>query len=146
MNSVLQWGRMMTGSRLVRTLVVGCIAVAAQTAVFELLGIYLRLFSLSTAVVVGAEIGILTNFYLNNRFSFRDRRHDISFVSRLARYHLVVSGSIFLQWLFVYMAEHRTSDLFIIHAAYAAGIILGFVWNYTFYHLFVWRQPVLPDA
>jgi dolichol-phosphate mannosyltransferase len=129
----------MLHSRLIRTLTVGAIAVIVQTSVFEIIGVYLQLFSLSTAVLIGAEIAILTNFYLNNRFSFHDRQHNISLLSRLARFHLVVSGSAFLQWLFVFLAEQQTNDLLLIHAAYAAGIVLGFAWNYTFYLLFVWR-------
>lgn len=127
-------------SRFLRVFIIGGIGVLVQTIVFEIIGIYLQLVLPSTAVLIGAETGILTNFYLNNRFSFSDRRHDISLSSRLLRFHLVVSGSIFLQWLFVFVTEHQTSDLLIIHAAYAAGIILGFVWNYTFYLLFVWKQ------
>ena len=126
--------------RLVRALAVGVVAVIAQTIVFEILGIYLRICSPSTAVVIGAEAGILMNFYLNNRFSFYDRRHAISLLSRLVRFHLVVSGSVFLQWLFVFMVEHHTNTILLIHVAYAAGIILGFAWNYTFYLLFVWRK------
>ncbi len=130
----------MASSRLVRTLAVGVVAVVVQTIVFEILGIYLQIFSPSTAVVIGAETGILTNFYLNNRFSFYDRRHGISLFSRLLRFHIVVSGSVILQWLFVFIAEHRTNSTLLIHAAYATGILLGFVWNYSFYLLFVWRQ------
>lgn len=130
----------MRHSRLVRTIAVGVIAVVVQTTVFEIFGIYLQLFSPSTAVLVGAEAGILTNFYLNNRFSFHDRQHDISLFSRLLRFHFVVSGSVFLQWLFIFIAEHQTNSYLIIHGAYAAGIILGFAWNYTFYLLFVWQH------
>lgn len=126
--------------RLVRTLAVGVVAVITQTVVFEIVGIYLHLFSPSTAVIIGAEAGILTNFYLNNRFSFHDRQDDTSLLSRLVRFHLVVSGSVFLQWLFVFIAEHQTNSYLIIHAAYAAGIIVGFAWNYTLYLLFVWKS------
>ncbi|MFZ3043628.1 MAG: GtrA family protein [Minisyncoccia bacterium] len=133
-------------SRIVRTLTVGAIAVVAQTIVFEILGVYLHLFSLSTSVVIGAEIGILTNFYLNNRFSFHDRRDTTPLLSRLFRFHLVVSGSVILQWLFVFLAEHATTDTLLIHAAYAAGIIVGFAWNYTFYLLVVWKRPQSPNA
>lgn len=140
MNFLLQFGREMMKMRIVRTLAVGVIAVIVQTAVFEILGVYLQLFSLSTAVLIGAETAILTNFYLNNRFSFHDRQHKIPLISRLVRFHLVVSGSVVLQWLFVFITEQRTSDLLFIHAAYATGIVLGFAWNYTFYHLFVWRK------
>lgn len=132
--------RSIMNSRLVRTIFVGGIAVVSQTIVFEILAIFLQLVSPSTAVVIGAEAGILTNFYLNNRFSFNDRQHDIPLLTRLMRFHLVVSGSVFLQWLFVYIAESQTRSYFIIHVAYIAGIVIGFAWNYTLYLLFVWRH------
>ena len=141
MNSLLQFFKLVMHTRLVRTLSVGVVAVIVQTAVFEVLGVYLQVVALSTAVLIGAEVAILTNFYLNNRFSFSDRRHDISLLSRLLRFHLVVSGSIFLQWLFVFIAEHQTSSYLVIHVAYATGIVLGFAWNYTCYLLFVWKSP-----
>lgn len=137
---LVRYGSAVANSRLVRTLSVGVAALIVQTALFEVLGVYLHVFSLSTTVLVGAEAAVLTNFYLNNRFSFGDRQHNISLLSRLLRFHLVVSGSILLQWLFVFLAEHQTNNLVIIHAAYAAGLVLGFFWNYTLYLLFVWRQ------
>ncbi|MGD0328605.1 MAG: GtrA family protein [Minisyncoccia bacterium] len=144
--AIAQFCKTIANSRLVRSLATGVIAVIVQTTIFEILGIYLHVFSPSTAVVIGAECAILTNFYISNRFVFHDRRHNLSLLSRLIRFHLVVSGSVFLQWLFVFIAEHQTSNVLIIHVAYAAGIILGFAWNYTFYLLFVWRHipPSLP--
>lgn len=132
--------RIFSHSRFLRIVVIGGIGLLLQTALFEILGIYLQIFSPSTAVVIGAETAILVNFYLNNRFSFRDRQHDTSLALRLVRFHLVVSGSVVLQWLFVFIAEHSTSSYLIIHAAYIAGIIFGFMWNYTFYLLFVWKS------
>jgi putative flippase GtrA len=130
----------MLGTRLARSIMVGFIAVIVQVIIFEIIGIFFHLFSPSTAAVLSGEVGLLTNFYLNNRFSFQDRKHNISLSARLLRFHLVVSGSIFLQWLFLFIAEHQTDDYLIIHAAYAAGIVLGFAWNYTCYLLFVWKS------
>jgi len=137
--------RAFLNSRFVHVFVIGGVGVVVQTVVFEILGIFLRIVSPSTAAVLGAEIGVLTNFYLNNRYSFHDRQHDISLLSRLARFHLVVSGSLFLQWLFVFIIERQTDSLLAIHAEYVVGIILGFVWNYTFYLLFVWRNHKPPE-
>lgn len=140
------WMRTLFLSRFARVFVIGGIGVVVQTVVFEVLGIFLGIVSPSTAVVLGAEVGILTNFYLNNRYSFRDREHGLSLLSRLVRFHLVVSGSIILQWLLVFLAERQTSSILLIHGAYAAGIILGFIWNYTFYLLFVWRHRESPSV
>lgn len=120
-------------------MVVGFVAVVLQTAIFEILGIYLHLFSPSTAVVIGAEFGLLVNFYLNNRFTFNGHGHD-SMLVRLLRFHLVVSGSIIIQWLSLFIAEHLTTNLLLIHGAYFAGIFIGFLSNYTGYYLWVWRR------
>lgn len=128
-------------ARLVRSLAAGTIGVATQTILFEILGIFLKVFSPSTAVVISAECGLLVNFYLSNRFAFYDRRHAISNLSRLLRFHLVVSGSIFLQWLFIFVAEHKTDSIWLIHVAYITGLILGFIWNYSLYLFFVWKHP-----
>ncbi len=127
-------------SRLARTLFVGAIAVTVQTAVFEVVAIWLGLVSPSTGTIIGAEAGILTNFFLNNKLSFHDRRADGVTLHRIFRFHLVVSGSVFIQWLFVFIAENVGASLFTIHVAYASGIVLGFVWNYNWYRLWVWRH------
>ncbi|MES2203246.1 MAG: GtrA family protein [Patescibacteria group bacterium] len=127
-------------SRLVRTLFVGAIAVVVQTSIFEAAAVWLGLVSPSTAVLLGGECGILTNFFINNRISFADRRAEGVLLNRLLRFHLVVAGSVFIQWLFVFGAEHWSSSLLVLHAAYAAGIVIGFVWNYTWYTLWVWRH------
>lgn len=129
-------------SRFLHIFVIGGIGFLIQTIVFEILGIYFQLVNPSTAAVLGAEVGILSNFYLNNRFSFHDRQDNSSTPSRLMRFHLVVSGSVLLQYVFVFVAEHQTTNILLIQGAYVAGVILGFIWNYTFYHLFVWRKDL----
>jgi len=121
-------------------MLVGGIAATSQTIIFETLGVLLRIVAPSTAVLIGAEAGILTNFYLNNRFNFKDRHHSTSLTLRLAKFHLVVSGSVLLQWLFVHTAESNTKNILYIQLAYVAGIMLGFAWNYTLYLLFVWKH------
>lgn len=131
-------GRHMYASRLFRTASVGVVGVGIQTTVFEIIGVYLALVSLSTAALIGSEFGILSNFILNNYFSFSGRQ--LPSPTRLAKFHLVVLGSVFLQWLFVFIAERMTHDLLIIHVAYGAGILLGFIWNYNWYRLWVWKK------
>ena len=127
-------------TRLCRILAFGLLGVLVQTVIFEILVLFLKIFSASTAVVLAAEAGILTNFIFNNAYSFNRRTCGESFIPRLFRFHIIVSGSVFLQWLFVFIAEHATGNLFIIHGAYVTGIVLGFIWNYVFYHLYVWRK------
>lgn len=127
-------------SRVVQSFFVGCIALVVQTSIFEVLAVLLHLSTPSTAVLLGAEGGVLTNFYINNAYTFADRQHHISKLSRLIRFHLVVSGSVFIQWLLVYLVEKSTDSFLLIHIAYFTGLGIGFIWNYTLYKLVVWRH------
>jgi putative flippase GtrA len=131
--------RLLLRVRFLRVMAIGAIGLSVQTVIFEILGIWLELLRPSLATLIGAEFGVVTNFFLNNRFSFNDRVHAPLYM-RLLRFHLVVSGSLAIQWLCVFTAESFTSNVWIIHAAYATGILLGFVSNYTGYRLWVWRH------
>ena len=126
-------------SRLFRVAFFGGVGVIVQTLVFETVGIWLGLMRPSLATLLGAELGIITNFSLNNRFSFNDRVHA-PLPARLLRFHTVVSGSLFIQWLFVFTAESLDANIWMLHGAYAAGILTGFISNYTGYKLWVWKH------
>jgi putative flippase GtrA len=128
-------------SRFLRIFIIGGIGFVVQTIVFEVVGVFLGLVSLSTAAVLGGELGVLTNFVLNERFSFSDRvSQSASRALRLLRFHGVVAGSLFIQWLSVFTAEQYTEDIVLLHLAYVSGVIVGFVSNYIGYHLIVWKK------
>ncbi len=110
-----------------------------QTAIFEILAIWLGLVAPSVATVIGAEAGILLNFTLNNWFAFGDIATRHSVLMRLARFHLVVSGAVLIQFICVYLTENATTDIVLLHLAYGGSIILSFFWNYTWYRLWIWR-------
>ena len=131
-------------SRPLRVAMFGAMGVIVQTIVFEVLGIWLGLVRPSTANIFGSEMGVLTAFVLNNRFSFNDRSHA-PLLHRLLRFHIVVSGSLVIQWFCIYTTESWTDNFYIIHLAYAVGILVGFVFNYTGYRLWVWRHHEAPD-
>jgi putative flippase GtrA len=141
MEHLFMLGRRIYTSRLFRVLFIGGIGFCIQTVIFELLSVYLHLVSPSTAVLLGAEVSILCNFYFNNKFSFADRAHThASILKRLVIFHAVVSGSLAIQWVFVFSTEHTTSNLLYIHAAYLSGVVVGFLSNYAGYHCIVWRK------
>lgn len=127
-------------SRIFRVGIIGITGLAIQTSVFELLGIYLKLIPPSSAVIVGGEVSILCIFFLNQRFAFGDKKESGSMIARLLKFHLVIAGSLFLQWLLTFIAEHLTDNVLIIHAAYLCGVGLGFITNYLGYSLFVFRS------
>lgn len=125
--------------RVFRVAFMGVIAVAIQSTLFVILGLWLTLVRPSTAVLISTEVALLINFYLNNRFSFNGSPYA-PLPLRLVRYHTTVVGSFFCQWLFVFVAEQMTTNMYVLLAAYAAGALLGFGINYTGYRLWVWRH------
>ena len=127
-------------SRVVPILWAGGVGFIFQLGVFELAAVYWQLLSPSVATVLGAEGGILINFFINDRVSFAHCTHKVPLPERLLRHQGVVLVAIFLQWLFVYLAEQVTTDLLVLHLALFGGIGLGFIWNYMWYHLFVWQH------
>ncbi len=123
-----------------RVACVGLVGFSIQALFFEILGIQLGIMKASTAAFIGGEIGIITNFFLNNRFNFTPHPED-PLPKRLFRFHTVVLGSLIIQYLCVRFAEETSESLLLLRGAYAVGILLGFVSNYIGYHLFVWKKP-----
>lgn len=127
--------------RALRVLAAGGVGFVVQTVIFEILGIWLKLVTPAVATLIGAECAILTNFFLNERFSFRDMiDHTKPRWKRLARFHVVVLGSLAAQFASVFTAEHATSNFLIIHLAYIFGVGFGFILNYIGYMFVVWRR------
>lgn len=125
--------------RVLRAAGSGAAGVLVQTLIFEVAGIWLGLVRPSTAVIIGAEFGIITNFFIANRYVFGDAPAG-RLLSRLVRFHLVIAVSLCIQWLCVRSAELVTHNIFVINAAYVAGILIGFAFNYMGYKLWVWRH------
>lgn len=125
---------------LMRVAAVGGIGFVLQTIVFELLGIQFHILEPNQAVLLGGEIAILSNFFLNERFNFKERIQG-SFLRRIAVFHLVVFVSIFIQWVLVTLAQTyaRDNDM-LIRGAYFSGIALGFITNYLGYSVVVWKK------
>lgn len=143
MQRLLYIGRVLLRKSVVRSLISGGVSVMLQTAIFEVLAIWLKLVAPSTATVIGGEAGILLNFFLNNRFSFGHVTPRTSLLSRLLQFHLVVSGALLIQYVSVYIAERSTESIVTLHAVYLGSIIVSFCWNYSWYKLWIWRHRSL---
>ena len=86
---------------------------------------------------IAIEISILTNFSLNNLWTFRKRMTPVPFFSRLLRYHLVtgLAGIVNYITLLLLAKVFGIPDLI----ANLAGIILGMVINFFLNSLWTWR-------
>ena len=127
--------------RLVRVMAVGGVGFIIAASIFEIVGIRMQLVAASTASLIAGECAILSNFFLNDRFSFGEMAaHAESLISRIVRFHLVSSGSLATQWIIVFITESFTSDPLFLRGAFVLGVGIGFIFNYTGYYLWVWRK------
>lgn len=104
----------------------------------------LKLINLFTAwnplvqLIPGIEISIITNFLLNDYFTFVDRRtgKTRSFIFRLLKYNLVSLVSAFINWGIASILV--TFGLNIIVADFI-GILVAFIFNYLFSLRWTWK-------
>jgi len=127
--------------RILRVFCVGGVGFVIAMLVFEALGIRTHFIAAITATIIAGELAILSNFFLNERFSFRDTIATATSRSRrILRFHLVSSVSLSIQWLLVFLVERMTDTPMLLRGAYLAGIGIGFLSNYLGYVYYVWRK------
>jgi dolichol-phosphate mannosyltransferase len=89
------------------------------------------------AVVIGIEVSIITNFFLNDTFTFARRRTDKSLLGRLLKFNLICLAGAGIQWgLFMLFTRvcgvyDLLSNLF--------GIVVAFLWNYYINRNWTWK-------
>ena len=118
---------------------VGLTGVGVNLGVYTLLS---RLTGLNgnldwVAVIIGIEVSILSNFNLNDAFTFRSRRGHRSYFGRLLRFNLIaVSGALIQTGTFLLLT--RAFSVFDILAD-GIGIVLAFTWNYFINRSWTWK-------
>lgn len=89
---------------------------------------------------IAIEAGLLTNFFLNNVWTFGDIEvsgiKDIS--KALVRDHLVRSGGIVINMLMLWVLTHFLGVYYILSQVF--GIIVATVWNYGGNKWWTWQQ------
>jgi dolichol-phosphate mannosyltransferase len=95
------------------------------------------------AEIPGIEISIITNFLLNDFFTFKDRRVDQnkSFIKRLLKFNLVsligavINIALYTLILWLWGTDTTVSRL----VAQAISIVIVFIWNYIFSLIWTWK-------
>lgn len=130
------------GQRLVRFGLVGLSGVGVKTGVLWALITLLGVNSL-VAAVVSSEISIITNFVLNDHWTFRDARSDISYLRRVANYHAVTLGGIVVSIaLFAGLTEWFGMHYLLANLISIAAATFS---NYALNMRFTW-SPHLPSS
>ena len=92
---------------------------------------------IEVASPMAIEISILTNFFLNNAWTFRKRDTKVGFTGRILRYHLVTA----VAGLINYLTLLLLAKVFGMHdmVANLIGIVLGTFINFFLNSLWTWR-------
>lgn len=121
---------------------VGLSGVAVNQGVLTLVSLFTN-WNKNIAVLPGIEVSIITNFLLNDYFTFADRRtgERKSFVNRILKFNLVCLAGAAIN-LGIYsgiLALFGNDTLAARLIANFIGIVVVFVWNYTLSLVWTWR-------
>ncbi len=89
-------------------------------------------------LIPGIEVSIITNFLLNDFFTFSDRRTGKvgSFFGRLVKYNVIAFVGAFINWGVAAGMIHGGVDIYL---SDFVGIIVAFLWNYFFSMIWAWK-------
>jgi dolichol-phosphate mannosyltransferase len=89
-------------------------------------------------LIPGIEVSIVTNFLLNDFFTFADRRRGKagSFFARMGKYNLIALAGAFINWGIAALLEHFGLNIYLSNFI---GIIVAFLWNYFFSTIWAWK-------
>lgn len=106
----------------------------------------------SVAVMLSAEIAILSNYTLNNLWTFSDRkiRGVLAHVQKFLQFNVGSFGSIAIQYAVMQVAVRTFGiftlfslagiDIVVDNVYLAVGVLLGMIWNFTIYNTVIWRK------
>ena len=116
--------------------VVGGSGVLVNMGLLFILTRYLSL-RLEIASPIAIELSILSNFFLNNLWTFKKRDTHVPFWSRLLRYHLVsgLAGIVNYLVLILLVKTFGLHDML----SNLIGIVIGTFINYSLNSLWTWR-------
>jgi len=89
------------------------------------------------AVIIGIEVSIITNFVLNDSFTFARRRTGKSFPGRLLKFNLICVVGAGIQWG-LFMLFTRSFGVYDLLSNFI-GIVVGFLWNYYVNRNWTWK-------
>lgn len=130
-------------SRFFKFIAVGGTGLVIQTMLYWVLGFGLAIVSPTVATIIGGQFAILSNYLLNNVWTFGDRK--ISKLSthalKLLQFYLTSNVAVFiLQGGTVKIGEAVVGrESVLIHGFFALGIFLTLIFNFTVYNKVIWK-------
>jgi len=127
--------------RFIKFCLVGLSGVVVNFGAFWLLTRYIGLLDMA-AIILSWAAATLSNFTLNELWTFRDRREgdNKAVLVRAMKFFLVALTAMGLYYA-VYTPLTRFLGVYDL-LAYAIAIVVGLVWNFTASILWTWRKSV----
>lgn len=121
---------------------VGLVGAVVQFSIFNLLRASMDP-ALANAVAV--EFAVISNFIINNVWTFKEDKIAFSQVGKLLSkfivFNLVSMGSILIQFIVMKVGVGILGRGFLVeNGLVMVGILIGLVWNFTMYKKVVWKK------
>lgn len=120
--------------------IVGFTGLFVDTTIFNILRLFINS---SFSAFLSGTFGMLTTFYLNNHWSFGDRKlkgHK-EHIKGVIMYFASSYIPIIIRSKLVHWAAISFGDTFIVNnIAFFIGIAFGLVWNFTVYSKIIWKH------
>lgn len=128
--------------KLIKIMIVGGIGTVVQLGFFNLFRLKLNL---SLAQNLAIELAVVSNFILNNLWTFKERKFTFLDLKKLSigfvKFNFLSLGSIVIQNIVLLGGIKLIGQSFWIeNSLIIIGIILGLIWNYLMYTKVVWKK------
>jgi dolichol-phosphate mannosyltransferase len=118
--------------------VVGSIGFIINTAILEAL--VLMGYHPAVGSALGAECAIISNFILNNAWTFKSRKvQGLRLIPKFLQFNAASLGAIAIQAGTVFLGT-RMFGVDLYRWFYILGVGFGLIWNYTMYSRVIWKK------
>ena len=130
--------------RFFKFVAVGSLGLIIQTTLYWILGFALKVVSPTVATILGGQIAILSNFILNNIWTFGDRK--ITSVSALLKKLVIFYATSNIAVLIIQGGIMKIGEIAVgkenlfIHGFYILALALTLIFNFTVYNRYIWKK------
>lgn len=121
---------------------VGVVSILVQTVLFNVL-ILISSIHPASATIIADQVAIISSFYLNNKFTFKDRKHiNIGQIGKaFLKFYLIVMTTTIVQAFVVYLGVHLFGrNVLVSNLFFIVGLGITFPINYVLQKHNVWGK------
>lgn len=116
--------------------VVGLIGVFVNMVILTILTEFFNIYYLISSIIA-IETSIITNFLLNNFWTWKKRSKKHSFLSRMLKYNLVAFGGLILNWSALFLFTEKIGIFYVV--SNLIGILIATLWNFILNNVWTFK-------